>query len=147
MGETKSATCGESHPFLCEDPAGEVPLVCGLPKGHEGEHEDRREIQARLTNGIATAEQLELDRVVRAGLCWRPASGPSAQSIDEAAKEILDEAACDVVVFGTHHVTPRDMAAMAILDPLEPDPWARMRTAARFLRGEGPLRVEGVSHG
>ena len=37
--------CGETHPMLCEDEAGEVPLVCGLPRGHAGEHQDRRELQ------------------------------------------------------------------------------------------------------
>jgi len=34
--------CGVEHPILCEDPDGEVPLRCGLPKGHDGEHQDRR---------------------------------------------------------------------------------------------------------
>jgi hypothetical protein len=39
-------TCDELHPLFCEDPDGERPLRCGLPKGHEGEHQDSRELPA-----------------------------------------------------------------------------------------------------
>jgi len=39
----KTKKCREEHPILCIDPAGEIPLRCGLPKGHGGLHEDERE--------------------------------------------------------------------------------------------------------
>jgi hypothetical protein len=39
----KTKKCREDHPILCIDPAGEIPLRCGLPKGHGGLHEDERE--------------------------------------------------------------------------------------------------------
>lgn len=41
--------CGEQHPVLCVDPDGEVPLTCGLPKGHVGKHEDARALRDRVT--------------------------------------------------------------------------------------------------
>ncbi len=87
-------------------------------------------------NGLVTAEQIELDRIVRAGLCTRPASGPDGQSIDEAARELIDEIAMEGIMFGHAFVEPKHMAAMAILDPTEPDSWERMRNAAAFLSGE-----------
>lgn len=47
MRQKRREMCGETHPLLCEDPEGEIPLVCGLPKGHSGQHEDRREVESR----------------------------------------------------------------------------------------------------
>jgi hypothetical protein len=38
-------TCGEEHLLLCSDPEGERPLRCGLPKGHEGPHQDERTLR------------------------------------------------------------------------------------------------------
>jgi hypothetical protein len=40
----KPKTCGERHPVLCIDPEGEIPLRCGLPKGHYGDHQDERTV-------------------------------------------------------------------------------------------------------
>jgi len=78
---------------------------------------------------IVTEEQLELDRAVRAGLCTRPASGPDAQSIDEAAEDIATDPRIDVS-------SPRYRAALAILGP--GGPWDRMRSAAVILREAAP---------
>lgn len=39
--------CGEENPILAEDPEGEIPLTCGLPKGHRGPHQDRRTVGIR----------------------------------------------------------------------------------------------------
>lgn len=43
MNKNKKS-CGERHPVLCIDPEGEVPLRCGLPKGHDGDHQDERTV-------------------------------------------------------------------------------------------------------
>jgi hypothetical protein len=50
------AVCGEEHPMLCSDEEGEVPLVCGLPRGHSGEHCDARDVleMAKAWLGRAT---------------------------------------------------------------------------------------------
>lgn len=100
-----------------------------------------------VVNELLTEEQLELDRVVREGLCTRPASGPYAQSIDEAAQEILARAVArrDVRERVTMLIVRLDGeerrkagAALAVLAEDEPDPWARLRRAAAMLRGEEP---------
>lgn len=40
--DDEPTVCGEKHPILCEDEDGEIPLRCGLARGHAGEHQDRR---------------------------------------------------------------------------------------------------------
>ncbi len=84
---------------------------------------------------IVTEEQLELDRVVRAGLCTRPASGPNAQSIDEAAKEIAFADAADrslPLEARAHAWEERDASGQ-----LRPTAWSRKVRAALEIIGEG----------
>jgi hypothetical protein len=45
---TRTVVCGEVHPLLAEDKAGEVPIVCGLPRGHDGVHVDSREPRGHI---------------------------------------------------------------------------------------------------
>jgi hypothetical protein len=48
--------CQEEHPLAAIDPAGEIPLVCGLPRSHAGVHEDWR--------AVILAQQVKLARAV-----------------------------------------------------------------------------------
>jgi len=42
----KPKQCDEENPVFCIDPDGEIPLRCGLPKGHDGPHQDERTVGA-----------------------------------------------------------------------------------------------------
>lgn len=90
-----------------------------------------------LINGLASEEMVALDAYIREQLCTRPASGPDAQSIDEAAKETLDAFVMKAMLECGGLVTAKVQASVILLaDKTYPDPLERMRMAAKALRGE-----------
>lgn len=40
--------CKEVHPYLAHDEDGDMTLWCGLPRGHNGQHEDARAVILEL---------------------------------------------------------------------------------------------------
>jgi hypothetical protein len=50
--------CQEENPFFTIDEEGDIPLVCGLPRGHEGEHKDWRAVLLEERAKREEAEQL-----------------------------------------------------------------------------------------
>lgn len=62
---TESEFCQYEHLFSAIDPAGEVPVICGLLRGHEGEHDDWRAVmrvlRAELSAERAKREEAEND--------------------------------------------------------------------------------------
>ena len=50
MSEEREICCAE-HPLLAIDVDGEIPVRCGLVKGHAGEHSDSRFSWQKATQG------------------------------------------------------------------------------------------------
>lgn len=93
-------------------------------------------------NRLASEQELELDRVVRDGLCTRPPSGANAQSIEAAATLIIVADALHKAIpveRRPHRGEAAERRVRAALEIVRGDlePWERLRAAARILQ-EGP---------